>query len=314
VEHLRRAAVRARRRRAAALAAERDAIRALAARVRADVERVAGARLAGRRKLGRALVDRHARLDRRLSAAAEELRARQERALAAQSTILGRLHRRSLIDDLLVASGAQLLAAFGQRRNPFAPNNLTVALLLLVWLVGDDIVDALSGGRRRSGPFARDADLWAYVAPLANLVLGWLLLRNQQHERFATGFADAFEVAVAARAAGPGRALRPGQLLFVYRQQIDLAPFVAPGHVEDFVTFADVPAVATITSVEPAPGLAPGAAPEVVGLSAAVDRGTLTIEVTAAVTGPIGELDAEYEIAPPLQSLRVAWIVDTEET
>jgi hypothetical protein len=311
VHGLRQTVVRGQERRAAALRSGRETLRALSKRVKADAERLSGAQLRGDRRLARQLVDRHGRLDRRLSRQIEEHRANIETVQAREWAIARSLRRRGLIDDLLVTSAAPLFAAFGRRTNPFAPNNLALTLLLLVWLIGDDIVDAVSGWRRRSGMFIRDTDLWSYVAPIANFLIGWLLLRRQQHERFTAGFADSFGPPTTVLGVS---ALRSREQIFIYRQDIDLTQFLAPEHIQDFVTFANVPAFATVTSVEWSPGLGQRARPRILGVSATVDRGTLTIEVSVAIDCSTDESTDWGEVSSAVESLRVAWIVDNKET
>ena len=74
------------------------------------------------------------------------------------------------------------------RVGPFGANNLTLTLSLLIWLVGDEIVDALFGSEEASPYPLRDTDAWSYLAPIGNLLAGWWLLGDRQHERFITGF------------------------------------------------------------------------------------------------------------------------------
>jgi hypothetical protein len=312
VDQLRETARGAQERRAAALRSGRDALRALSSRVSADAERLTRARLDGDEALGRKLVDSNAKLDRRLSREVDRFHAGRDKVQDRHWLTARSVARRTLIDHLLIVSAAPLYAAFGRRTNPFAANNLALALLLGVWLVGDDIVDAVSGWKRRSGLFIRDTDLWSYIAPIANLLIGWLLLRRQQHERFTAGFAESFGDPAVTTALGRG--LRSRELFFTFHQDIDLAEFVAPELVQDLVTFADVPAVASITAIEWAPGFVPDANARVVGLTAIVDRGVLSIEVTVAVSLRRSEPREAGAIASPVQSLRVAWIVDTRET
>src|SRR5262249_19103467 len=118
----------------------------------------------------------------------------------------------------------------------------------LIWLVGDEIVDFLFGSEQASPYPLRDTDAWSYIAPAGNLLAGWWLLGDQQHERFVAGRVvispDSFTSASnkAASAGAP-------ELIYRYEGRIGLSRIVAPEHFPDFQRFQDVPAVATITSI-----------------------------------------------------------------
>ena len=67
-----------------------------------------------------------------------------------------RLRTRSTWDSILLASSLPLFAAYGERARPFGPHNLTLLLSQLVWLCGDELVDAIFGAEHES-PYPIDA-------------------------------------------------------------------------------------------------------------------------------------------------------------
>src|SRR5262249_17105998 len=144
-----------------------------------------------------------------------------------------------------------------------------------IWLVGNEIVDSLFGSAPASPYPLRDADAWSYVAPIANLLAGWWLLGDLQHERFVVGYA---EIAPDSFTTSQNKAAP--ELLYRYETSIGLSRFVAPEHFPDFQRFTDVPAVATITSIR---RTAAGAAAQFSPLRAKVSNGDLTITLDAVV-------------------------------
>src|SRR5262249_14323104 len=127
------------------------------------------------------------RIDRKLAKAAEGYLSHVERQLRIERETVRRLGRRSLWDQIVIVSAFLLFAAYGQPGQPFGANNVTLALSLLIWLVGDEIVDLLFGPEQASPYPLRDTDAWSYIAPAGSLLAGWWLLGDQQHERFVAG-------------------------------------------------------------------------------------------------------------------------------
>ena len=305
----------------AAIRARSQAVARLSRTVAADADRLARARGAARRKLAAQALAADAKLDRRLEKELISLREDIEKAGTRHALLVRRLARRALWNDLVVVSALPLFAAYGQRGNPFASNNLTLTLSLLVWLLGDELMDLISGRKPAFG--VRDTDLWSYIAPVTNLLTGWFLLRNSQHERFVTGFADDFRASRSSGGAlldastgemtldggGPEREVQ--EHYFIFRQAIDLAPSIAPDYLDSFQIFEGVPAVASIAQIAWGPGLDDLANRRIVGITAAVEDGVLIITVTVVVAVPSSE-------EPPypdkiLSALSVAWIVDTAQ-
>jgi hypothetical protein len=307
----------------AAIQARSQAIGRLSRTVASDADRLARERGAARRKREAQVLAASARLDRRIDKELIPLREDIEKAGARHARLVRRLARRALWDDLVVLSALPLFAAYGQRGNPLASSNLVLTLSLLVWLLGDELTDLIAGADTVFG--IRDTDIWSYIAPLANVLTGWFLLRNAQHERFITGFASDFHPSFraggalpSASAAGKPDAGKPDggtpdpglpERWFKFRQEIDLSPLIAPDHLDSFLGFADIPAVASIAQLTWGPGLDDPAARRIVGLTAVVEDGVLTITITVAVSNPQQQPRADAV----LSALRAAWIVDTAQ-
>jgi hypothetical protein len=289
--------------RRAANRSQSDAIERLSQSIAADVERVSDGRLDRARARSRRLVAADRAANRKLSKAARDYRIRVERQLRIERESVRRLARRDLWDKLVILSSFPLFAAYGEPGRPFGANNLALTLSLLIWLVGDEIVDALFGREEKPPYPLRDADVWSYIAPLGNLLAGWWLLDSAQHERFVTSHAV---IGPEPFTAEPNPA-DPSELLYRYTARIDLSPFVAPGHFPDFQTFTGVPAVATLASVRFS-SAGGAAAAHIEGLVASVEEGTLIITVTA-IANDLGTLP----IPTIVDALEVAWMVDTRE-
>lgn len=281
-------------RRAARTAAQARATDRLAALVVAESALLERARLARARAFRRRLVVRRATLDRRLSKARDEFRTRLDKQLTIDRESVRRLRRRDLWDKVLLATSLPLFAAYGDRRSPFGSNNLTLAFLLLLWLAGDQVVEAVFGSTSKSPYPVPDADAWSYLAPVGNVLAAWWLLGNRQHQRFVTG------VTTVALEKPP----RGG--FYRFRALVDLSEHVAKDHFEDFATFEQVPAVATIGAIRLSQhGQAIGARIE--RLSARVDEGTLKLAFRVV----------PQQLTPPLPTrlgeVDIAWMVDTDK-
>jgi hypothetical protein len=235
------------------------------------------------------LISANHALERRFEKAREELRSRFEKQFEIDRENLRRLRRRGLWDKILLASSLPLFAAYGDRESPFGSNNLALTFLMLVWLVGDQVVEALFGSDRSKSRYAlADADIWSYIAPVANGLAAWWLLGDRQHERFITGITT-----VSLDKKDPPV---PAEPLERFHVSVDLSGRVANDHFGDFETFTGVPAVATLGGRRAAGSAA--IAPDIQGLRATVRAGTLRLKFRA-VRQP-----AEVEIA---------WMVDTSK-
>ena len=293
-------------------------------------------------RAGRRLRSRFSAGDAKLDGRFNEAVAQAKRQITTdqkeQRGLLRGLRRRALWDQLVLASAAPLMAAYGQRGDPLAVNNVVVAVALGLWLVGDDISDLVSGKGSRGTASMRGSDAWSYLAPAANLLSGWWMLRGLQHERFVTGrcvledfkveprVTSASQARVAADVSsvtGDGAAVNDTSNGLVsapchhwiltehYVASVDLSSLIAPEHLRDFQGFSNVPALATIGSV----GFAPQHAdepPSIELLAAEVKRGFLLI--TMRVSTSYGESYRRPPTSPSIfNRLEVAWAVDTKQ-
>lgn len=302
----------ARRRRAGALAGRR-AIRRRAAQVKYHATVLSAARLTRARRLRHRLLVSHLLLDRRLTAATRAYHARVRRQMAIERTAVRRLARRDLWDKIVIASSMPLFAAYGQKGRPHAVNNVTLLLSLLMWIVGDELVNAIFGGKSKSPYPLRDADAWSYIAPFGNVMTGWWLFSGRQHQRFITGTASRFALEAGTT---PGTA--------VLTRGLSLSPFIAPQHYPDFVQFEGVRAVAAIRSIAwSAEAVALNA--RVTGISVRVTDIPTFVEhetideipgrliVRVSVAHDVPAMGGGAVSGPLVDSLDVAWLVDTQD-
>jgi hypothetical protein len=284
--------------RRAAAHTQGEAVARLSRTVASDAERMIDGHLERARVLRRRIVAGDRKVAQKLAKAAEEYRSRVERQLRIERETVRRLGRRDLWDQIVIATALPLFAAYGQPGRPFGANNVTLALSLLIWLVGDEIVDALFGSEEASPYPLRDADAWSYLAPVGNLLAGWWLLNDLQHERFITSRVaippDPLKWDAKASGGAPG---------LIYTARIGLSPFMGSEHFADFKTFTDVPAVATIGSIR---RTAAGAA-QIQLLDARVRNGDLMIRLKAVAPGGSGSPGPLFDV------LEVAWMVDTQQ-
>jgi hypothetical protein len=274
------------------------AIHRMSRKLSCDAASVERAQLRSKRKLARRVVAGDAKIDARVSRAAAQLRGRNDTAERTLAVIAGRTRRRGIWDSLVLVSAAPLFAAYGDRGRPFGGHNLTLAISLGVWLVGDELVDLIAGEPESRRKILRDADVWSYMAPFANLLAGWWLLDDSQHERFVTDHARLLFV-------GPSTIVAGGDTSYRYAMQIDVAgSYVALDDGADFASFSRVPALATITTASAA---ALPAKYEMGPVSAVVEAGLLSLVVDVVGPAPSATLPQ------PLESIEVAWAVDTRE-
>lgn len=229
-----------------------------------------------------------------------------------------KVERRGLWERIVLLSSEPLFAAYGQGRDPFATNNLTLWISLLVWLVGDELADWLTGEKTIQGGILADVDVWTYIAPFANVLTGWWLLSDAQQDRFVTGVTGEFQLERSERTpASPDN-------VDVYAVTVDLSDVVAADFAAEFASYSGVPVVAAVTSSTPNPPLR--VVPEVRIVRALVRSGMLEIHVVATIAGPSpspsphpgpspggGAGGALVSREPLLTGLQVAWIVDTRE-
>jgi hypothetical protein len=331
-----------------ALRSTSQAIAELSRTVSRDVANVTKARVEGAGSLTKRLAESDAKLEARVEAESRRQSGALEKDWRELQVLTRRLRRRSIWDHVVVASALPLFATYGRRGNPFAANNVTLALSLGVWLVGDEISDLISeGGDKRSGP-SGELDLWSYLAPLGNLLTGWWLLDGTHRQRIVTGIASDFErprpvlaLVLPAREAarphlgavvidafreiveeirfsgGDSGAPRPGgppdlarpQRTLTYVATVDLAAHIGQDHLAELVSFTNVPAIASLVSARLKPELS---------------KATFSVRsIQAVVGGQFLHLTAVVEYRPtrpapePRETIfsdfSVAWAVDTKK-
>jgi len=286
---------------------QRYAIKRLANTIAADTEQITAAHLERAHSLRRRIVAAHNAIDRKLSKAAEKYRVLVARQLQIERETVRRLGRRDLWDKLVILSSFPLFAAYGQTGRPFGANNIALTLALLVWLAGDEVVDAVFGSEKASPYPLRDTDAWSYIAPLGNLLAGWWLLGKSQHEPFVAGRVkigpEPSKVTEKADPAGP-------QLVCEYTVRVDLSDSIATAHFADFKTFIGVPAVATLAGVSASVAGSAGGV-RIDAVSAKVEQGVLIITLIAVAVDP---RPSPADPIPTLfESVEVAWMVDTRQ-
>ncbi len=304
VDHLAQGAASGAARRRASTRRHTLAIDLLSRATAAATRHLDEAKRARARALRRRISRSYARLDERISKAAEKARTQLRKQLEVERETVRRLHRRDLWDKAVLATSLPLFAAYGQKGRPFGAANLALTLSSLIWLLGDEVVEAIFGRENKSSPYPlRDTDAWSYIAPIGNLLAGWWLLGDFQHERFVAGRSSMTLDPVAVTAAGAT------ELVYQYLAPVSLSRILAPSHRPNFETFKDVPAVATIATVErTAEGTNAGA--RISEVSARVMGTDLVLRVTAIAQ----DLSTASNPIPALfSSLDVAWMVDTQK-
>jgi hypothetical protein len=245
-------------------------------------------------------VARYNRLDRRVTKAADEYRRGLARQMTIERRTVQRLRRRDLWDKILLLSALPLFAAYGQRDRPHGVHNLTLTVSLLTWLIGDEIVQMLFGPAEKSPYPLDDTDVWSYIAPIGNILTGWWLLADRQHERYISGLTSDLSEGVN----GAGDTILSGV--------VDLAPLIASEHLEDFLAFTAsrpagdglvVPAMATIASIEWTQAAIDVDA-RAATVSATVIGRALALEIGVVTSAPLGGAQA-------MAAVKVGWVVDT---
>ena len=287
-------------RRRAEIAAQASAIERLSTAVVAKTDEVGRARLARIHGLTRRIAAGDRRLDARLRKARAELQSRFRKQVEIDRENLRRLRRRGAWDQILLATALPLFVAYGDRTNPLGVNNLTLALLLLVWLAGDQVVEAVFGSGTSKSPYALpDADAWSYIAPAANVLTAWWLLSDKQHERFITGVTTVAMTLDDPRADAGGVSYRA-------HVRVPLRDRMGADRYADFETFTGVAAVATNGSLRlSTAGRIANAQPQ--APKARVESGTLRLSLR------VNALGVALPPASSLGEIDIAWMVDTDK-
>lgn len=212
---------------------------------------------------------------------------RQDRALASQG-------RTARIAKLNATAASMQSSAYGTKGSPFATNNLLLAANQILWNFGGDALRALGF----STPARASALAW--LAPIASLTVGGVVLGDRQHDRFVSGVAT--DLVALGGAPDPDPDPEPDPIEFIafapiahallkapdaWTARVPLQSSIAPALWREFRGRKDVPATATIV------GQNLDAATRA---SATVREGVLYI----VAVGP--------EVGPKTQ---VAWLLDT---
>ena len=286
------------------------AAKQLAGFVKRDTAKVRRMRLLEDRKLRHRISDGDAKLHRRIIKSLTPAKGQSRKDHKKRMALLRSTGRRDLWNQLVLVSAALLMSAYGQRSDPLAENNLVIGIALGVWLFGDEVSDLLSGKRTiETGPI-RSSDTWSYIAPFANLLTCWWLLNGRQHERFITGtveLKDFSPLPYESTSDYPALENSSQQDRFLYAR-VDLSSRIAPEHYSDFQGFENVPALATIQSVEPdVTGNCPQVSLHEVAVMLLRDDLNLNLIKSLVIIVKVpSRLLA-------LKQLQVAWVVDTQK-
>jgi len=174
---------------AAALATQRKALAGLASAQAAAVSKLTAQQVKSDKELGNRIAAGHNRLDKRISTEVASNKTALDKQNRRMMRHLRRLRQRQLLNNVLITSALPLYAAYGQR-DLFSRNNLILTGALGGFLVGDEVIDAVSG-KSKSGIPSSIANAWSWAAPVANFATSYYLLKDRQNERFVTGFSDA---------------------------------------------------------------------------------------------------------------------------
>jgi hypothetical protein len=175
------------KRQAAATAANARAIAALGAAQVAALKKLTAQQINSDRELGKRIVEGHSSLDKRITKELNNRKTDVERNQKRALRMLKRQRTRSLWNSILLASSAPLFAAYGDRNNPLSRNNLILTGSLLGFLGGDEVIDWATRRTRMRKFGGTVANIWSYLAPVANGALAYWLLDDKIHDRFKAG-------------------------------------------------------------------------------------------------------------------------------
>jgi hypothetical protein len=208
------------------------------------------------------------------------------------------LEQRSLVHPALALSSLPLFAIFGRHN---LQHHLTLLILLMIWLFGDEVTDLLSSQNGSESAAHGRSPWWLYVSPAANLLAGWWLLHERQHESLITGTATGFErirraprrrdeeapmrqaLALAKSVLAPclDDCVRGGRHIEEYVAVVELAPYVAKDFQLDLMGLEEPPALAAVSSLSWSPS-AEDRDPRVESIAARVELGKLYVALTVS--------------------------------
>ncbi len=293
-------------------------VRALATRVtqnHAQLSRSGVRRL--RRQLSAVL-----KADSGLSQQFSQLQLARQRQLAGQRAVQAErvqlAERRGIWHQAVALSSLPLCAILGRHN---LQHHLTLLVSLLLWVFGDEVTDMLSSRNEAESAAANRSPWWLYVSPAANLLTGWWLLHDRQHEPFVSGMARDFQLRHVdsglrsqgdplRRVLGAAKAVlapclqgrTPGRYFEEYESVVDLSEHVAPEFTLDLLGLQEVPAVVTVASLAWNRSVE-RRAPRVEGVSARVELGKLYVTLRCSAERRSGRTPAS------LRGAEVAWLV-----
>lgn len=209
------------------------------------------------------------------------------------------LQKKTLVYPAIALSSLPLFAIFGRHN---LDHNLTLVVVLAIWLFGDEMTDLLSSQQSQDSA-ANRSDLWLYGSPILNLLAGFWLLHERQHEPIVTGTAAEFERVEVQRherhLPAPGRFARHFE---DYRAVVELSSHVAKDFELDLLGSSEPGVQATVGSLTWSRG-ARHRRPRVEALTARVELGKLYITLRVSAEPDRG---TRRDL---LQAAQVAWAV-----
>jgi len=175
------------RRQAAHSEANRRAIARLAKAQANAVTQLTAQQVKSDRDLSKRMVEGYNRLDKRISTEFGSGKGSLGKQRKRLMRILRNERRRSLMNNVLLATSLPFFTAYGDRANPFSRNNLILGGTLLGFLVGDEVINRFAPAGKSGHLWHRSANAWSYLAPVGFGASAWYLMKDKIHQRFTTG-------------------------------------------------------------------------------------------------------------------------------
>jgi len=174
------------KRQARVTSANAKALKRLSVAQSAAIKRLTAQQVKADKALSKRIVAGDLKLERRI---AKELRGHNSAVARHRRTVtaaIKRQQRRSLMNNVLLATSLPLWSAYGDKSKPLGKNNVILALSTLGLLAADDVIDTLFVKKPR-GALATATSVMSYLAPVGNAAV-YAALRKTQ-ERFVVGSA-----------------------------------------------------------------------------------------------------------------------------
>ncbi len=137
-------------------------------------------------RLSKRITAGDAKLDKRISNEITSHKKRYGRLRNQMTKSMRKERTRSMLNTAMIGSSLPFFAAYGERSNPLAKNNVILTGALAAGLFGDELIDKFLTQDGKSKGWSRTAQLWAWAAPVLVNAGVHFYFRNQQHERFVT--------------------------------------------------------------------------------------------------------------------------------